>query len=87
MPVAALVLPFVLGGTVAIIGTLVRRTFLEPIVDSVNGTLLAVPDFVWALALVLVFGVFFPIFPLSGRIDPSVQHNFATPFYLHRKPA
>ncbi|CAN7676933.1 ABC transporter permease [Rhizobium sp. LjRoot254] len=79
---AALVFAIVVGGAVAIAGTLVRRTFLEPIVDTVNGTVLAVPDFVWALALVLVFGVFFPILPLSGRIDPSVQNDFATPFYL-----
>ena len=79
---AALVFAIVVGSAVAITGTLVRRTFLEPVVDTINGTVLAVPDFVWALALVLVFGVFFPIFPLSGRIDPSVQNDFVTPFYL-----
>jgi len=67
---------------VAIAGTLARRTPLEPILDGLNGLFLAVPDFVWALALVLVFGVFFPIFPLSGRIDPGTETHFATPFYL-----
>jgi ABC-type dipeptide/oligopeptide/nickel transport system permease component len=79
---AALVFAILLGGAIAILGTLVRRTFLEPVVDTVNGTVLAVPDFIWALALILVFGVFFPVFPLSGRIDPSVQNDFATSFYL-----
>jgi peptide/nickel transport system permease protein len=79
---AALVFAVVLGGAVAITGTLVRRTFLEPVVDTVNGTVLAVPDFVWALALILLFGVFLPVLPLSGRIDPAVQNDFATPFYL-----
>jgi ABC-type dipeptide/oligopeptide/nickel transport system permease component len=79
---AALLFAILLGGAVAIVGTLVRRTFLEPVVDTVNGTVLAVPDFIWALALILVFGVFFPVFPLSGRIDPSVQNDFATSFYL-----
>jgi ABC-type dipeptide/oligopeptide/nickel transport system permease component len=79
---AALVFAILLGGAVAILGTLVRRTFVEPVVDTVNGTVLAVPDFIWALALILVFGVFFPVFPLSGRIDPSVQNDFATSFYL-----
>ena len=79
---AALVFAIFLGGAIAILGTLVRRTVLEPVVDTVNGTVLAVPDFVWALALILVFGVFFPIFPLSGRIDPSVQNDFVTSFYL-----
>jgi ABC-type dipeptide/oligopeptide/nickel transport system permease component len=79
---AALVFAIFLGGAIAILGTLVRRTVLEPVVDTINGTVLAVPDFVWALALILVFGVFFPIFPLSGRIDPSVQNDFVTSFYL-----
>ncbi|MDB5525478.1 MAG: transporter permease [Rhizobium sp.] len=79
---AALIFAVLLGGAVAIVGTIVRRTVLEPVIDTVNGTVLAVPDFVWALALVLVLGVFLPIFPLSGRIDPSVQNDFATPFYL-----
>ena len=79
---AALVLAVLLGGAIAIIGTLARRTLFEPIIDSLNGLLLAVPDFVWALALVLVLGVLFPLFPLSGRIDPSTDAQFATPFYL-----
>ncbi|MBB3451796.1 peptide/nickel transport system permease protein [Rhizobium sp. BK313] len=79
---AALVLAVLLGGTVAVIGTLVRRTPLESIIDSLNGLFLAVPDFVWALALVLVLGVLFPLFPLSGRIDPSIDAQFATSFYL-----
>lgn len=78
----ALVLAALLGGAVAIAGTMVRRTPLEPVIDTVNGTVLAVPDFVWALALVLVLGVFVPVFPLSGRIDPTVQIDFVTPFYL-----
>jgi ABC-type dipeptide/oligopeptide/nickel transport system permease component len=79
---AALLFSVLLGGAVAVFGTLVRRTFVEPVVDTVNGLVLAVPDFVWALALVLILGVFLPIFPLSGRIDPTVQSDFVTPFYL-----
>jgi peptide/nickel transport system permease protein len=82
LAVAALVLAVLLGGAVAITGTLLRRTPAEPVVDGVNGLFLAVPDFVWALALVLVLGVAWPLFPLSGRIDPSTDAQFATPFYL-----
>lgn len=79
---AALVFAVVLGGAVAILGALVRRTLIEPVVDTVNGTVLAVPDFIWALALILIFGVFYPVFPLSGRMDPSVETSFTTHFYL-----
>lgn len=79
---AALVFAIVLGMAVAIAATLMARTRLAPLVDAVNGLFLAVPDFVWALALVLVFGVFLPIFPTSGRIDPGAQDAFHTNFYL-----
>lgn len=79
---AALVLAILLGGAVAVAGTLLRRTPGEPVLDTINGLFLAVPDFVWALALVLLLGVAFPVFPLSGRIDPVHQVDFATPFYL-----
>lgn len=79
---AALLLGVVTGGIIAVIGTLLRRTPAEPVIDFLNGLFLAVPDFVWALVLVLLFGVFLPIFPLSGRLDPSLSTEFATSFYL-----
>lgn len=82
LAVAALAVAVAFGTIVAVVGTLARRTRLEPVIDAVNGLFLAVPDFVWALALVLVFGVFLPVFPLSGRIDPTIDAQLVTPFYL-----
>ncbi|MET0173065.1 MAG: ABC transporter permease [Agrobacterium vaccinii] len=79
---AALAFGVMAGGAIAVIGTLCRRTFLEPVLEFMNGLFLAVPDFVWALALVLLLGVFFPVLPLSGRLDPSVSLEFTTSFYL-----
>lgn len=82
LAMAALIVAVLLGGAVAVIGTRLRRTPGESAVDTVNGLLLAVPDFVWALALVLLFGVLYPLFPLSGRVDPGTGAEFATRFYL-----
>jgi peptide/nickel transport system permease protein len=82
LAVAALVVAMLIGGAVAIVGVLVRRTLAEPAVDTANGLLLAVPDFVWALALVLVLGVFLGVLPTSGRINPGIDEGFVTPFYL-----
>ncbi|MBP1849628.1 ABC transporter permease [Rhizobium halophytocola] len=79
---AALLLGVLGGGLIAILATLARRTPLDPLIDVLNGLFLAVPDFVWALILVLVLGVAFPVFPMSGRIDPSLSQGFATNFYL-----
>lgn len=79
---AALAFGVLSGGIIATLGTLARGTLLDPAFDFINGLFLAVPDFVWALALVLLFGVVWPIFPLSGRFDPAVTTDFRTNFYL-----
>ena len=79
---ASLVFAAMLGGAVAVFATLMSESALAPIIDAVNGLFLAVPDFIWAFALVLLFGVLLPVLPLSGRIDPSIGERFVTPFYL-----
>ena len=79
---AALVFGVLTGGMIAVLGALARGTKLDPALDFINGLFLAVPDFVWALALVLLLGVFWPVFPLSGRIDPGLTTDFNTDFYL-----
>jgi ABC-type dipeptide/oligopeptide/nickel transport system permease component len=82
LAVLALVVAMVGGGAVAVAGTLVRRTAAEAAIDGLNSVLLAVPDFIWALALVLVFAVALPVLPLTGRIDPALATGFSTRFYL-----
>jgi peptide/nickel transport system permease protein len=41
-----------------------------------------VPDFLWGLTFILLFGVAFPIFEISGRVDPRLDLPFVTNFYL-----
>jgi ABC-type dipeptide/oligopeptide/nickel transport system permease component len=79
---AALIVAVLLGGGIAIAGTLARRTPLEAAIDGFNSIMLAVPDFIWALALVLLFAVALPVLPLTGRIDPDLAEGFTTRFYL-----
>jgi ABC-type dipeptide/oligopeptide/nickel transport system permease component len=78
----AVLVAIVIGGGWAVVSTLSRRRATEAVLDGLNGLLLAVPDFVWALVLVLVLGVFIPLFPLSGRVDPSLDVPFRSHFYL-----
>jgi dipeptide transport system permease protein len=82
LAIVACAVAVLIGGATAIAGTLLRRTRIEAAIDAANGLMLAVPDFVWALAFVLVLGVLWPVLPLSGRIDPSVDAALATRFYL-----
>jgi peptide/nickel transport system permease protein len=82
LALAALVVAVALGGSVAVAGTMMRRTPGETAIDGLNSIMLAVPDFIWALALVLIFAVAIPVLPLTGRIDPALAEGFATRFYL-----
>ncbi|MEW5423406.1 ABC transporter permease [Amorphus sp. 3PC139-8] len=78
----ATVIAVVLGGFLALIGAFYRRRAGEWIVDGVIGFVVAIPDFLWGLIFILVFGVVYPLLPISGRIDPRLSTDFATQFYL-----
>ena len=78
----ALCLAVVWGTFIALISTAWRGTFFEKIIDNFNGLMLAVPDFIWGLTFVLVLGVIWPILPISGRSDPSIDAKLSTQFYI-----
>jgi len=82
LAVAALAFAMLLGVAIAVASTLWRKSAAASLLDTLNGLSLAVPDFVWALAFVLLFGVLWPVLPLSGRMDPTVSVPFATNFHL-----
>ena len=59
-----------------------RGRWPETLVDGLNGIAVAIPDFLWALLLILLFGVLIPVLPISGRLDPTLAVDFATGFFL-----
>jgi peptide/nickel transport system permease protein len=71
-----------LGAVLAFVGAYFRGRNSEWAVDGFVGVGLAIPDFLWGLILLLVFGVLVPWLPISGRIDPRLAVSFATNFYL-----
>jgi len=66
----------------AITAVLFRGRWPELAVDGGTGLALAIPDFLWGLLFILVLGVLLPWFPISGRIDPTLDFDPATGFYL-----
>lgn len=82
LSIMALCIAVVLGGALALAGTLWRDTKAEGAVDVTTGMALSVPDFLWGLILILLFGVLYPIFHISGRISPSLDTDFNTNFLL-----
>ncbi|SEL09713.1 ABC transporter permease [Pacificibacter marinus] len=82
LSVMALTIAVALGGFVAVIGARKRGTATEVGLDLTSGAVLSIPDFLWGLVFVLLFGVLWPILSISGRIDPRIDFDFTTNFYL-----
>ncbi len=82
LSIMALVIAILIGGVMALTGTRRRGTKVEAGIDVANGMALSVPDFLWGLILMLVFGVLWPVFHISGRVTPSLELPFTTNFYL-----
>ena len=59
-----------------------RGRWPELVLDGAAGLVLAIPDFLWGLLFILVLGVLVPLLPISGRIDPTLDFNPRTGFYL-----
>jgi ABC-type dipeptide/oligopeptide/nickel transport system permease component len=78
----AAVIAIVLGVALAVIGTRFAGGGGEAAVDAASGFALAVPDFVWGLGFILIFGVLWPVLPISGRADPMHALDLATGFTL-----
>jgi ABC-type dipeptide/oligopeptide/nickel transport system permease component len=82
LSIFALVMAVILGGAAALTGTRFRGGRTEGAIDVANGMAISVPDFLWGLVLILVFGVLMPVFHISGRVTPSLDLPFTTNFYV-----
>jgi peptide/nickel transport system permease protein len=78
----ALLIAIGIGTALAFVATRWRETPAETSVDVVSGAALSVPDFLWGLAFILLLGVAFPVFEISGRVSPRLDLPFVTQFYL-----
>lgn len=78
----ALFFALIIGGLTAIIGARERGRATEGAVDLFNSASLSIPDFLWGLLLILLFGVLWPLLHISGRISPHLDLPFVTQFYL-----
>jgi peptide/nickel transport system permease protein len=82
LSIMALLLALAIGLPLAIIGARERGTAVEAGIDVANGAALSIPDFLWGLVLILLFGVLMPVFEISGRVSPRLYLPFVTQFYL-----
>src|SRR5690606_25840272 len=69
LSIIALLMAITIGVPLAILGAREQGTAVEAGIDVANGAALSIPDFLWGLVLILLFGVLAPIFHISGRIS------------------
>jgi peptide/nickel transport system permease protein len=60
----------------------VRGGWMEAVGDLGSTLMMSVPDFMWALLLLLVFGVLVPVLPFMGRLDPGLSLPRGSGFLL-----
>lgn len=78
----SLIIAVIVGVTFALVAVHWHRRWPESAVNGTSAIALAIPEFLWALLLILLFSVSIPLFPISGRIDPGSTAEFYSQFYL-----
>jgi ABC-type dipeptide/oligopeptide/nickel transport system permease component len=64
----------VAGGVVlGVVSVWRRRSWLESAAVSAGSLGIAVPNFVWGLLLIVLFGAFLRVLPISGRVAPELE--------------
>lgn len=69
-----------LGGGLLLFAT--RDTPGEPVLDFGSIVLLSIPEFLWGLFFILLFGVALGVLPFTGRLSPEFQRPMVTGFLL-----
>ena len=57
-----------------------RGTWLEPVADLRSILLLSIPEFLWGLILLFVFGVLLQVLPFTGEVAPGLPLPHVTGF-------
>lgn len=82
LAVCAMIVASVLGLAGGLLLFRVRGTVAEAAGDLGTTLMLSVPEFLWALGLILAFGVLWPVLPFMGRLAPQYGQPGGTGFLL-----
>jgi ABC-type dipeptide/oligopeptide/nickel transport system permease component len=79
---AAMVIAAIIGIGGGLLMFRVRGTVIEPLTDMMSILLLSIPDFLWGLILLFVFGVMLHLLPFTGQVAPGLPVPRITGFLL-----
>ncbi|MBN9049432.1 MAG: ABC transporter permease [Rhizobiales bacterium] len=71
---------FGIGGGLLLFAS--RGSYAEPAIDLVTIVLLSIPEFLWALFFILIFGVALNVLPFTGRLDADLRLPEGSNFLL-----
>lgn len=71
---------FGIGGGLLLFAS--RGSYAEPVIDLVTVILLSIPEFLWALFFILIFGVALNVLPFTGRLDADLRLPAGSNFLL-----
>lgn len=80
---SALLLSFALGMVFGMIAAYFRNTWVDNVISFVAAILSAVPDYIFGLLIIIIFGVqlkWFNVGDLRGTYDPLLEPGFSLPF-------
>jgi peptide/nickel transport system permease protein len=78
----AVFIALILGVGIGVFSALRENTKGDTLARSFSYIAFGIPDFVWGLIFILVFGTFLRILPVSGEIDPFINLQQVTGYML-----
>lgn len=79
-------LAIIVAGSLGLAGGLLlfalRGDAVEAMAETATTLMMSIPEFLWALLFILIFGVLLEALPLTGRLDPSHARPVVTGFLL-----
>ena len=79
---AAMVIASFLGLAGGLLLFTLRDSRAESVAETGTTLLMSIPEFLWALLFIFVFGVALQVLPFMGRLDPGMQRPVITHFLL-----
>ncbi|HTH96940.1 MAG TPA: ABC transporter permease [Stellaceae bacterium] len=79
---AAMLVASILGVAGGLLLFALRGSTAEMVAETGTTLMMSVPEFLWALLFIFVFGVALQAMPFTGRLDPGMQRPVITGFLL-----
>lgn len=82
LTVSAMLVAAVLGLCGGLILFSLRDRAAETAAETGTTLLMSIPEFLWALLFIFLFGVVLHVLPFTGRLDPGIERPVVTGFLL-----